>query len=1277
MEENNNLESYVVSHFEEALKKGWIRVYYQPVVRTLSGKLCSMEALCRWMDPEKGILSPAVVIPALEKAKLIYKLDAYVLDQVGQRLRSQMVSLQPMVPISFNLSRLDFVMTDPLALVEDVVQKYHLMRDYLCIEITETTMVQDVPAMTRQLQRLHKSGYKIWLDDFGSGYSSLNVLHNYHFDELKIDMAFLQNLNEKGRKIIVSVVLMAKALGVHTLAEGVETLDQLNFLKSIGCEKIQGFYYSAPLPYEKWILRQKELGLGTENRLEENCYDRAGLVNVITDEPVAICRFDHGNLAILLANRQYEKALKSVGIASLEQANKNFADPDYPLRELSRAFIQNTIRSRKPQTIFYTENGQYLRNYARLLSGSDGLYLVQSGLQNITSNQKQETASELDIIFRKMVSCYDGIVEIIPAKDRVRVLETVNEAVKNWEQELSIPDFTHKYADIFVHPGDRDRFLRFMQPVSLQQQALSSGRGEAQDLFRIKRRDGNYRWMIFHAIVSFRDDPLQPILLGVREDLWERKNKAERKHLLPLLGESFGLSEGEEKNQPLSLQAKILLWENLADMSPLKLFWKDKKGRYLGASQAFLDFYGISFGQIHHKTDEEIGWDLDAQPIREKEQEILKSGRVCLHIFDKTLAKGVLHSVRIAWFPIYKEKNIVGSMGIVEDLETEEKEKSPFHFGLRDPETGYLSYRGALEAGMQYMKACRLHGEDCTAMLLSVPEYTRIYRTLGKEAAKDVLRQVTACFAKLPLYETALAHLGVCRFLLFTKETDKQKIDENLRQLSEDIHGITQAGGFACTLYLQYGVARGSEAQRLEVLLSLLMERLRTAEQQRYGQSIYIGDRIVFDREKFDTMDEQVVITDPVTYEIIYMNKRAEQSFGFQKADDYRGKKCYQMLEGHNAPCSYCHNALLRQDRFHSWTHRCIKNGQDLLLRDTLVPWRGRSLRFSLSINLNQYVNMDIATNAQIYQEASINDIITVGMQEEDVNTGIRNMLAKLGRTLKAERCYIFEKNPDGTVSATYAWRRDGTEPHKGSLQNLPLKDFQPLYNAFNRDQIALLPSVADYKKQHPDFSLPLPGVKRFIAGHLVLASHSQGFTAVVNPAPEAFRSMGLLLATLTRFFSILLRNRDKQSSLEHFSLTDALTGMGNRYALQKYLGTIPDGTPLTFVYGDINNLKKENDTHGHEAGDHLIQKAAEILAGHRNGGQVFRMGGDEFLLILKGGGSQKARAVLQALQEDFRRQHVGMALGLVSAAAPLEDLDTVLMEADKKMYADKKNGRT
>ncbi|WP_337778284.1 GGDEF domain-containing phosphodiesterase [Mitsuokella jalaludinii] len=266
------LHTYILTHFTEALQKGQIKVYLQPCMRVLTEKLSHVEALMRWDDPQHGLISPAAIIPVLEESGLIHELDAFMIRSVVKLLHYQKENGLPIVPVSVNLSSLDFFEMDPFAVAEEIMERYGISHEYLRFELTETAVVRDKGTLRQALQKFHRAGYHVWLDDFGSGYSSLNVLKDYPFDLLKLDMAFLKNFNQRSRDIILSVVHMAKKLGIHTLAEGVETEEQLRFLRSSGCEQIQGYYYGKPMTPEALYAACDKGTYSVESRAESHLY---------------------------------------------------------------------------------------------------------------------------------------------------------------------------------------------------------------------------------------------------------------------------------------------------------------------------------------------------------------------------------------------------------------------------------------------------------------------------------------------------------------------------------------------------------------------------------------------------------------------------------------------------------------------------------------------------------------------------------------------------------------------------------------------------------------------------------------------------------------------------------------------------------------------------------------------------------------------------------------------------------------------------------------------
>lgn len=247
----------LAGELQEGIAKEQFRVYYQPVIDTKTGKIASAEALIRWIHPDKGFISPALFIPALEENGHISELDFYVLKKVWQFINDRCENNKFVVPISVNLSWMDFydeIMMEKILKEMDRFRengREHMAR----FEITETSYAAIRENRSGILESLRIKNAKILLDDFGSGFSSFGMLQDYDFDILKIDMSFIRKIGEnpKTKSIVHSIIGMAHEIGIKTVAEGVETEEQVSFLRQSGCDYIQGYYYSKPLPEEEFV----------------------------------------------------------------------------------------------------------------------------------------------------------------------------------------------------------------------------------------------------------------------------------------------------------------------------------------------------------------------------------------------------------------------------------------------------------------------------------------------------------------------------------------------------------------------------------------------------------------------------------------------------------------------------------------------------------------------------------------------------------------------------------------------------------------------------------------------------------------------------------------------------------------------------------------------------------------------------------------------------------------------------------------------------------------
>ncbi len=360
-------KQYFIDNLDKALECGWIKVFHQPIIRAANGYVCDEEAVTRWCDPVRGNFDPSSFIPILEEAKLVYKIDLYVTEQIISKILSQEKEGLFVVSESVNLSRSDFESCDIVEEIRKRADNSGIAREKITIEITESIVGSDVDYMKKQIERFQELGFKVWMDDYGSGYSSPKILQAIPFDTIKLDMQFMRQFYEsdKSKIILTEIVRMAMGLGIETVAEGVESQEQADFLKEIGCTKLQGFYYGKPIPFEEIIDRnRKGIQIGFENPEEAEYYSSLGKINLYDmsfsnneDEsiqsyfntmPMVIGETDGKELRMVRCNKSYREFMKNNAF-HLDNPNKIvFADINTPHRGTFVKFVKQCAQDGRP-----------------------------------------------------------------------------------------------------------------------------------------------------------------------------------------------------------------------------------------------------------------------------------------------------------------------------------------------------------------------------------------------------------------------------------------------------------------------------------------------------------------------------------------------------------------------------------------------------------------------------------------------------------------------------------------------------------------------------------------------------------------------------------------------------------------------------------------------------------------------------------------------------------------------------------------------------------------
>lgn len=399
MHEAELLAEQLIEDFPAAIRERQFLIYYQPKfdVRSNEPILNSAEALVRWRHPTLGMVSPGVFIPVFENNGLISTLDQYVWNEAAAQIRRWKERFGVVLPVSVNVSRVDLYDPELVEKLQDIVTRNGLSCRELLLEITESAYTEDARQIIAKVTQLRSLGFRIEMDDFGSGYSSLNMLTSLPIDALKLDMQFVRNAfrDRKDTRLLEVMLLLAESFDLPTIAEGVETAEQMFTLKMMGCDIVQGYYFSRPVPaeeFEAFIVRRKEQEplTQTKDRLSRKgsyTYDAlhdplTGLYNNSAFE-VLFHDADQDHIAVLIADiDDYAELRKNRGeayandlvcrVADVFRNNFRSVDHICRLREDEFVVIMSRITSAQKELVYSKIETV---NYA-LREGTDELPLI-------------------------------------------------------------------------------------------------------------------------------------------------------------------------------------------------------------------------------------------------------------------------------------------------------------------------------------------------------------------------------------------------------------------------------------------------------------------------------------------------------------------------------------------------------------------------------------------------------------------------------------------------------------------------------------------------------------------------------------------------------------------------------------------------------------------------------------------------------------------------------------------------------------------------------------
>lgn len=403
-------EQIIVNTMKSALEEKQFVLYLQPKYELSNTSIEGAEVLVRWISPEKGLISPGEFIPVFERNGFIMEMDYYVWEQSCILLRKWLDLGYSPYPISVNVSRVSLYNPNLVSMITDLVKKYDIPTSLLQLELTESAYTSNPEAIMKAMAELQKHGFCILMDDFGSGYSSLNVLKDIAVDVLKIDMKFLSKSEhpERSENILASVIRMAKWLDLPVIAEGVETENQVMFLRSVGCESVQGYYFAKPMPVEEYeelafkknptVVVEKE----EETEKPDALWSTLPQIDIMFSnmlQAVAVYEYDGNNFieAIRVNNAYYDM----FGFQNLTDYRGNildFIDIEYR-QTLTSAFNQAVASkdSAKCEYVRHTSNGKelWVCMQVKYINMVGNKYVLIGNLSDITAQKESDKELQL------------------------------------------------------------------------------------------------------------------------------------------------------------------------------------------------------------------------------------------------------------------------------------------------------------------------------------------------------------------------------------------------------------------------------------------------------------------------------------------------------------------------------------------------------------------------------------------------------------------------------------------------------------------------------------------------------------------------------------------------------------------------------------------------------------------------------------------------------------------------------------------------------------------
>lgn len=422
-------------------------------------------------------------------------------------------------------------------------------------------------------------------------------------------------------------------------------------------------------------------------------------------------------------------------------------------------------------------------------------------------------------------------------------------------------------------------------------------------------------------------------------------------------------------------------------------------------------------------------------------------------------------------------------------------------------------------------------------------------------------------------------------------------------------------------------------------------------------------------------ISELVYVSDPETYELLFVNQTGCQTLHLE---NYKHKKCYEILQGKTSPCEFCTNDRLCDDNFYTWEFTNPSIGRHFLLKDKIIQWRGKTARMEIAFDITERELQKQELKNMLDVQTLITNCVRMLYAVDDLDQTINAVLTQIGEFLVSDRAYVFEIK-DELMNNTHEWTAPGISPQLEKLQQLDLSLISDWLPFFEKNDCIIIDDVEQLQKTNPAAyaTLHAQEITSLIAAPIFLDNKLAGYIGIDNYDSEKIKNSSYLLLSMSIFLSYAIRHRNHVDMLHRLSYHDLLTNALNRNAFMDVLSQFRPGQYASagIIYIDINGMKEINDFYGHHQGDKILITTVAKVFNLFKPDELFRIGGDEFVIITYDLTETDFYEKFNLLRNIFCEKTnlpFSIATGSCWVKSP-SDLNSLLQQADSAVYTDKK----